>query len=134
MAQSEQKKDFIIIPSPAIYNFFNQFQDVVGLRKNLASSTKFSYLKGYLRGYALKVIQHLSVTDQNYEIAVALLKDEFLNIDSLTDTLFKRLLETKPKYDVTYLETKMYLNEVRCILTDLKNYKCDLLKCGNVSF
>ena len=67
------------------------------------------------------------MNDDNYVIAVELLKDEFLNIDSLTDTLFKRLLDSKPKFDVTYLETKMYINEIRCILTDLKNYKCDLL-------
>ena len=104
------------------YDFFSQFQNVVGLRSNLAPSTKLSYLRSYLRGYAFKVIQHLSVTDSNYAVALSLLEKEFLNKQALTDDLYKKLIEKKPKFDQTFLETKLYIADIRCLLTDLKNY------------
>ena len=109
-------------------SFLAQFQDVIGLRSNLAPSTKFTYLRTYLKGYALKVIRHLNVTDSNYEVAIDLLKTEFLNVPSIVDSLFKKLLEIKPKFDPSYQETKIFINDFRCILSDLKEYERDLLK------
>ena len=99
----------------------------MGYRSNLSDSTKLTYLKTYLRGYALKIVQHLHVTNGNYLIAIELLEREFLNVDSLTDELFKKLLQLSPHIDNNFLETKVYISEIRCILTDLKVYGCDIL-------
>ena len=109
------------------FTFLNQFQNVVGLRSNLADSTKLTYLKSYLSGYALKVVQHLAITDENYPVALELLKIEFLNTNSIVDELYKKLLNIKPKIDDNFKGTKICINEFRCILSDLKNYKRDLL-------
>ena len=99
----------------------------MGNRVNLAKSTKVTYLLIYLKGYAHKIVHHLQITDDNYDVAIELLGNEFLNKPALIDELFKKLLEMKPKYDVTYLETKLYISEIRFILTDLKNYDINLV-------
>ena len=52
---------------------------MVGLRSNLSGSTKLTYLKSFMKGYAAKVLHHLQVTDANYDIAISLLEKEFLN-------------------------------------------------------
>ena len=109
------------------HNFISQFNNIVGNRVNLAKSTKLTYLLSYLKGYAYKIVQHLQITDDNYDVAIELLRNEFLNKPALIDELFKKLLEMKPKYDVTYLETKLYISEIRCILSDLKNYDINLV-------
>jgi len=107
--------------------FIMQFQNCIGHRITLSPSAKFTYLKTYLRGYALKVLQHLQVNDENYEVALKLLESEFLNRKAVIDDLYQKLLSLKPKPDPTFLETKLFLNEVRCVLSDLKHYKRDLL-------
>ena len=56
-----------------------------------------------------------------------MLKAEFLNKGAVTNDLIKKLLEIKPKYEINYLETKIYINEVRCIISDLKIYDVDLI-------
>ena len=110
------------------YAFINQFQNVIGLRTNLAESTKLTYLRSFLKGYALKTIQYLSITDQNYTIALNLLNEEFLDKEALADDLYKKFLNMKPKFEQNYLGTKVYLSDVKCLLKDLNNYDRDLLK------
>ena len=107
--------------------FITQFNNIVGLRTSISDSTKFTYLKSYLKGYAQKVIAHLQVTDANYLVALQLLEKEFLNLDAIVDDLFTKLLSLKPKNDSSYLGTKLYINDVRCILCDLEQYKVELL-------
>ena len=54
--------------------FIAQFNNVVKFRFNLSNSVKLTYLRTYLKSYALKVISHLALTDENYLIALALLE------------------------------------------------------------
>ena len=107
--------------------FRSQFDNIIGLRSNLSNATKFTYLKSYLRGYALKVVKHLQITDSNYLVALDLLQKEFLNIESVIDDLFSKFLSLKPKPDPNFLKTKLYINECRCLLSDLKVHGVDLI-------
>lgn len=50
----------------AFKNFLTQFQNLIQSKKNLSEASKLTYLRGYMKGYALKVIEHLSVTDENF--------------------------------------------------------------------
>ena len=43
--------------------FLNKFNNLIGHRSNLSDSVKLSYLKGYLTGYASKVIDYLPICD-----------------------------------------------------------------------
>ena len=109
------------------HTFLTQFNNIVGFRNNLTNSTKFTYLKTYLKGYALKLVQHLQVSDDNYLIGLDLLKSEFLYKDALIDDLIKKILDLKPKFDYQYLETKIYINEIRCVISDLATHDLDFL-------
>jgi len=104
------------------HTFISQFNNVIGLRTNLTDATKLTYLRSYLKGYAFKLVQHLQIVDSNYDIARNLLYSEFLNENSLVNDLITKLLDLKPKYDQTYLETKIFLGEVRCLISDLNIY------------
>jgi len=109
------------------HDFITQFKNVVDYRSNLCNSAKMTYLKSYLSGYALKVVSHLKTNDENYNVALNLLESEFLNKEQLVDDLFGRLISLKPESDEDYQLTKLFINEVRCLLSDLKNYGKDLL-------
>jgi hypothetical protein len=61
-------------------------------RKNLSDSAKLAYLQSYLKGYALKIIKHLPINDDNYPIALTLLKEEFLDEQFIIDEIYKKLL------------------------------------------
>ena len=109
------------------HNFLSQFKNIIGDRSNISDSIKLTYLKTYLRGYALKLIQHLQIVDSNYKTALNLLKCEFLNEKALIEDLIKKFFEMKPDLDTDYTQTKLYLSEIRCIITDLSIYGIDLM-------
>jgi len=114
------------VDSLKYHDFLTQFKNVVDFRVNLSDSSKFTYLRSYLRGYALKIVQHLTVTGENYSVALKLLENEFLNKEEIVNGLFKKLLSLSPVSD-DFQHTKLYLTEIRCILSDLNNYDRNLL-------
>ena len=50
-------------------NFLLQFNNCVDSSGKLSDSSKLTYLRSFLSGYAFKVISHLSVSDDNYAVA-----------------------------------------------------------------
>ena len=56
--------------------FEQQFAASVG-QANIADVAKFSYLKGFLRGDALRSIQGLSLTNENYKNAWQILTHRY---------------------------------------------------------
>ena len=109
------------------YNtFIGQFNNIVGLRNNISDATKMTYLRSYLRGYTFTAIPHLQESNSNYAVALNLLEKEFLNVNAIVDDLFAKLLSLKPKFDVNFLQTKLYINDIRCVLSDLEQYKINL--------
>ena len=114
----------------AFYNFLTQFKNVIGSRANLTNSAKLSYLIGYLQGYALKVVNHLLINNVNYEIALKLLEEEFLDIDYIVDQTYKNVLSARPKFksETEFIYIKEYINEIRSYLYELKNEGLDFLQ------
>jgi len=110
------------------HSFITCFNNVIGLRNDIPESAKLTYLKTYLKGYAGKLVQHLTNSDENFKVAVDLLKTEFLNVEALVDDLFRKLLELKPAYDPSFLKTKVFLGEVRCLISDLGLYDYDYMR------
>ena len=110
------------------HSFITQFNNVIGYRPNLSEATKLTYLKTYLKGYALKTVQHLQISNSNYKIAIDLLTREFLDTNALVDDLLTKLFALKPKPDQSFSDTKIFINDVRCILGDLKTYNYDFIE------
>jgi len=115
------------------HSFITSFNNVIGFRTNITDSIKLTYLKTYLKGYAHKLVNHLQVSNENYSVALELLKSEFLNVNTLVDDLIAKFMKLKPEYDTAFLKTKEYLGDIRSIVSDLKLYDYDFLneRAGN---
>lgn len=48
-------------------------------------AARFQYLKSCLTDYVLLILQHLSICDQNYGVALSLLNEEFLDEGFIVD-------------------------------------------------
>ncbi|XP_018009589.2 uncharacterized protein LOC108667116 [Hyalella azteca] len=114
-------------------SFIQQFNNVIDCRHSLSDASKLTYLKTYLKGYALKIIDHLSINNENYAVALQMLEREFIDRKALVNDLIQKLFDLSPKYHPDYLGTKIYINEIRSTVSDLKKWDCDLLQgSGNV--
>jgi hypothetical protein len=112
-------------------NFLVQFQNCVDAGGRLPHSAKLTYLRSYLTGYAFKIISHLSINNENYDIALHLLRDEFLDIEYIIDESMKQFMDNSPKFDYNFGEVRLYLNETRALLYELKTYDIDLMEDGS---
>ena len=108
----------------AFHNFLNQFNNVIDSKKHLSESVKLLYLIGYLRDYALKQVNHSSLTDSNYKVALNLLKEEFLDKEFIIDKTLKNILKAMPskEYDPEFLNIKYHLSEIKSYLYELQQY------------
>ena len=66
------------------------------LDQDMTPVQKFVYLKGQLKGEALNAVSGLLVTNDNYQIAVDILKDRYGNTEALKRQLLKKLRELAP--------------------------------------
>ena len=60
-------------------------------RQDIPNVSKFSYLKGALRSSASMAIAGISVTNENYNVAIKLLKEKFGNKESIIEALYAKL-------------------------------------------
>ena len=72
--------------------FSDLFQAAVTTNKNLSSAQKLQYLKGVLKSDALKVVQSLSITDNNFKIAWELLTERYFHKREILSSLMKKFL------------------------------------------
>ena len=77
--------------------FWNVFESSVD-KQNISKVSKFSYLRSVLRGTALVAISGITLSNDNYDTAVSLLKEKFGKPESNVETLYAKLqhLSTVP--------------------------------------
>ena len=109
--------------------FYNQFMNVIGLRSEFSNAAKLSYLTSYLLDYALKIVSHLSIINENYPVALELLKKEFLNKNLIITEAYDFIINNSVSnsYDLDFVKTKNYINDVRGIVFELKNHDLDFM-------
>ena len=74
--------------------YWQEFWDVVNSsvhEQEVPNVTKFVYLKGSLHGTAAAVIGSISITSDNYDIDIELLKEKFGKREVITDALYSQL-------------------------------------------
>ena len=71
-------------------NFMVQFTNCTA--NMTMNSAKLAYLRSCLSDFALQIISHLTVTEDNYDVAINLLNDEFLDEEFIIDEIFKQIL------------------------------------------
>ena len=105
-------------------NFLAQFYNCVSSVSS--DKAKLSLLKSYLTGYAVQLISHLTLEEANYEVAIKLFTEEFLDIPLNVDEIFKQLLGASPKYNANFINVKQFLSETRSDLSELRtSYNLD---------
>ena len=94
-----------------------------------SDKAKLSLLKCYLTGYVAHLLSHLPLEEANYEVAIKLLTEEFLDIPLIVDEIFKQLLDASPKYDANFINVKQFLSETRADLSELRtSYNLDFFE------
>lgn len=114
----------------AFRSFLLSFENVYGCRKDISDAAKLQYLKSHLQNYALKDIQHLTNVNENYAVAIKILKEVYLDVPFLVDTILHKI-DSSPVLDNKNLEeTRFFVSEVRAHLHELKEFDLDFLKEG----
>ena len=89
-------------------------------QQNIPKVSKFSYLKGALRGAASVAISGISVTEDNYDTAVTLLKEKFGSKESIIETLYAKLHHL-PTSSSKFIDIKYTYNNVERVLRQLES-------------
>ena len=100
--------------------FWSSFRTNVDVRDDLERSTKFIYLAQSLEGEPKEMISSLAITDDNYTIAVHILRDRYDDASKQTNVLLQKFhsLPT-PKHNPKDLRN--FLTEHRKIKTQLSH-------------
>jgi hypothetical protein len=75
--------------------FWDAFHSAVHDNKLLSKVEKFNYLNAQLMGKAKLCIAGLSLTSDNYDIAVSMLQDRFANNQIIVNSHYKSLMDLK---------------------------------------
>lgn len=84
---------------------------------SLTSIQKFIYLKSYLRGEPVKLIDTLELTNDNFKIALEILKDRYENKLVILNTYINALLD----YPVLLKCTSQSLRDLLQIVKETSN-------------
>ncbi|CAE1251573.1 adk [Acanthosepion pharaonis] len=105
-------------------NFLTRFENcVVGMAND---SERLNFLKCSLSDRALRLINHLSCTDANYQRALSVLKREYLDIDEIIDQIFQDILDYVPKKDICCSGLGEFISRTASLLEELGNsFSCD---------
>ena len=87
--------------------------------QNLPAVSKFTYLKSVLRGPALTAIAGISVTGDNYQLAVKLLKDRFGKKEVIIELLYSKL-QNLPRSGSSLAQVKSTCDAVEKLLRQLE--------------
>lgn len=73
-------------------HFIDLFESMIGSDDNISESQKMYYLYGSLKGEARSLVQHLSITGENYSVLLDILKNRYGNKRFQADKLLHTLL------------------------------------------
>ena len=80
----------------------------------------------------MQLIQHLTITDANFDTAIELLKEEFFDQEFIVNEIFLQIIEAKPEFDPEFTHLKQYLSKTRADIHELQNsYGLDFLLAGS---
>ena len=74
-------------------SFWDSFEAAIHRNPRITDVDKMNYLRGLLKGEALRVINGLSLTNCCYEVAVTLLKEQFGDKQMLINSFMEALLK-----------------------------------------
>ena len=109
--------------------FWDSFESAVHKNKKLSNIEKFNYLKGKLTGDALNAIAGLSLSNENYEVAVSILKERFGKKQDLVDIHYMQVINLPPARTRTSSLRSLLNNiekHIRCLAVLKQNVEQDI--------
>ncbi|XP_069187221.1 uncharacterized protein [Procambarus clarkii] len=101
-------------------NFCNKFVDSMDSNGTIAKTTNFTYLQDVLKDEALKVVCNLTFTDDGYNSAIQLLKENNAKPERTIKLLTQKLLDISPP-DGSADSLQVFRLELESLLKALKN-------------
>lgn len=97
------KLDIVSFNGNKLYwvEFWDSFKSAVHNNDRLSPVDKFNYLKGKLTGEARSAIAGLSLSNENYDVAIRILQERFGETQEIIDLHYKRLLSLYPAKNTT---------------------------------
>ena len=111
--------------------FWDRFSLSIDSNDSVSDVDKFNYLLRFLSGKALSCVKGLTLSSENYQQALDLLKDRFGNPQVLISAHMDKLIKIKRVKGMDNLESlrKLY-NEVETCLRNLKSLKVEQATYG----
>ena len=106
----------------SFYKFLSVFMNTMESLPDISNRDKFCYLKSYVQGKAFSMIENLPVNDCSFELALSLLKDEFLDKEFLINSVFSKITSVKPCVNLE--ENMEFVSLLKCKLQELKSLEC----------
>lgn len=101
--------------------FFDLFKVEVDHRPELEAVQKFSYLKNSLDGEPASLVKSLAVTEQNYHVAITLLKDRYEDKSAIRDAYFRKLFGISKMVDQTAAGLRKMVMAVTEVVQGMRN-------------
>ncbi|PIO53320.1 hypothetical protein TELCIR_25347, partial [Teladorsagia circumcincta] len=114
---------------PRVSEFSSRFATLVGDKVQLDDTTKFSLLKSCLRGRALHAIQGLSMTPNNYKVAMDILATHFDDKVTMKHILYTKLSQL-PDCDSDGRNLQALYNQMFALVRQLAEDGNDSNKTG----
>ena len=76
--------------------FWDSFQSAVHRKEGISNIDKFNYLNSVLEGVAARTIQGLTLTEENYDATIKLLRERFGRIQQIISARMDHLLKVSP--------------------------------------
>lgn len=95
------------------YEFIEQFTELIDSKHYLGKVTKFTYLRNLLKGKARTMISGLPLSEKNYDIAIAILKDCFGGTKEIATRLRDELMDLPDCTQMDFTLVDFYYNVLR---------------------
>lgn len=105
-------------------SFFQLFSALIIDSKDLTNIERFIYLKTFLQGEPLKLIETLNLTHDNFQIALDILIDRYQNQFATINFLINALIDLPNLTKCTSTSLRDFITSIKRNLDSLKNLKC----------
>lgn len=103
-------------------SFFEIFKAVIIDNNSLSDVQRLFYLKSYLKGEPLRLIDSLLITNDNFQTAVNILKKRYENINCIVNAHISSLLETPVIAKCNRQNLREFVTNCKRNLESLKNF------------
>jgi len=81
--------------------FWDSFESTIHKNKRISNVEKFNYYKSKLTGEAMQVISGLTLSNENYAVAINILKERYGNVQDVVNLHYNKMINLQPASNTT---------------------------------